>query len=764
MMDLLSTETFHKYRVPVVCVFLGLLCLAVYGQLHDAPFIQLDDSEYVTTNKHVTSGLTWDNVIWAFTTNHASNWHPLTWLSLMLDCELFGANPGALHLVNVAYHIASALVLFGALKYMTGSVWRSAFVAGLFALHPLHVESVAWITERKDVLSGLFWMLTMWAYAWYARRGTAAAYLTAFVLFVLGLMAKPMLVTLPFVLLILDYWPLGRFESAARHSQKRQGSRDSGWSGVFPPIPWILLREKLSFFAAGAASSVVTFIVQQRSGAVRTLLHFSVDFRIANALVSYVRYMAKTVWPSSLAIFYPSFQKLPLWPAVGSAVVLVAISFAVHKLRYKRWLTVGWLWYLGTLVPVIGLVQVGGQAIADRYTYLPLIGLFLVAAWGANEALGRLARGQMILVSAAVAVLTALSVRTWVQVGYWQDNIKLFSYAIEVTPGNHIAHECLGHALVQAGQPDQAKHHYEQALRIKPYGARAEFSLAQLFFRDRKIDQAIRHYRLAILYDKDYVEAYYYLANTLVVQKKFDEAIEYYRKVLQLDPEHSEACNNLALALADVGDVDNAIKYFDKSLRLNPDSPEVHNNLANALAKRQRLVEATAHYQMALRLRPDFTEAHYSFADVLKQLAQFDEAIEHYRRALALNPQNPDAHNGLGQCLVEQKNYSEAIEHLRTAIRLNPDLDRAYYNLGLAYFNTGNIDGAIEQFRQVLRIHPQDAEMHSNLGTVLAQKGLVEEAISELRTALRYAPKLLRAQQQLESLLAAPAEQKDLDF
>ncbi len=457
-------------RELIVCLLLLSVTLAVYWQIGDHQFTNYDDTLYVTDNPHVKPGLAGGSVIWAFTATEEANWHPLTWLSHMVDCQLFGLRPRGHFLTSLFLHLANVLLLFAVLKRMTGALWRSAFVSALFALHPLHVESVAWVAERKDVLSTLFWLLTMLAYARYVERPTRARYVLTLVAFTLGLMAKPMLVTLPFVLLLLDYWPLDRMAYGGKGDDppKRTRKRTHSCEQRLPLSR--LVWEKIPFFALAAISSVVTFSFQQRAGAMADMEIFPLSSRIANALVSYLRYMGKIIWPSDLAVLYPHpGTSLPLWWGAAAGLALLGLSIlVVLVIRRRPYLAVGWLWYVGTLVPVIGLVQVGVQAYADRYTYVPLIGLFIMIAWGVPDLVGRWAQTRTVLAVLAATALAALTACTWIQLGYWKDSVSLFTHTLQVTTKNYVAHNNLGNALADRGEVEAAISQYTEALRIKP--------------------------------------------------------------------------------------------------------------------------------------------------------------------------------------------------------------------------------------------------------------------------------------------------------
>jgi Tfp pilus assembly protein PilF len=561
------------------CIWLILITavLLVYWQVGDHEFINYDDNAYITDNAQVQKGLTSKGIIWAFTTSHTGNWHPLTWISHMLDCELYGLNPEGHHLTNVLFHMANAILLFVVLRWMTGAIWRSGLVAALFALHPLHVESVAWVAERKDVLSTFFWMLTMLAYVHYVNRPGGKRYLLVLVTFALGLMAKPMLVTLPFVLLLLDYWPLNRFKpQAVTGSVENQplGFRSSG-DDKSPILKAVM--EKTPLFLMSLFSCVVTVMAQQEAGAISTLEIVPFKLRIANGLVSVVAYMGKMIWPQDLAVFYPHpASDLQIWkPVVAGLFLLILSTVALWVAQRCRYVLVGWLWYLGTLVPVIGLVQVGEQAMADRYTYVPLIGLFIVVVWGfADLVKGWRSRRWVVSVSAAVMVL-ALMAGSWLQVAHWKNSIKLFKHALDVTTNNYVAHYTLGNALALQGNLTGSVSHYNKALQIHP----------------------------------NFAEAHNNLGNALALQGNLTGAISHYNKALQINPDHAEAHRNLAVGLDRQGRHQEAIQHYAEVLRISPHDAQSHNNLGVALAEQGRLKEAVAHFTEALRIDPNFKEA-----------------------------------------------------------------------------------------------------------------------------------------------------------
>jgi tetratricopeptide (TPR) repeat protein len=598
-------------RLPrLVYLVLIFVTLVVFHQLPSHDFINLDDDILVYENPHVHAGLNKESIAWAFTTFEAYNYHPLTWLSHMLDCQLFSLRPGMHHLTNLVFHLLNTALLLLVLRRMTGTLWRSGFVAALFALHPLHVESVAWVAERKDLLSAFFWFLTMWAYARYAERPGLNRYLPVLLFFSLGLLAKPMVVTLPFALLLLDFWPLGRM-------QFYQAGNDSRPLESKVPV-FRLVWEKIPLFALAAISIVVTFAAQQKGGALKSLEAFPLTTRIANALISYVSYIGKMIWPHNLAVYYPYSGSVPVWQAAGAGLALLCLTVLfLWTARKRPYLAVGWLWYLGTLVPVIGLVQVGSQAMADRYTYLPLVGLFIALAWGVPSLLAGWHHRQSILAVSATVLLVSFTACTWLQLRHWQNSITLFQHTLQVTTNNYFAHNNLGVALAHDGRLNEAIKHYSEALRIKP----------------------------------EAFEVHNNLANVLAAQGSVDEAIEHYFEALQLEPDYDKAHNNLGNALASKGKVEEAINHYSRAIEINPDYAGAHYDLGNALAAQGNMDEAIQHYFEALRVLPDWAGAHNNLGVALEKSGKLKEAIDHYHEALRISPDYARARNNLERAL-----------------------------------------------------------------------------------------------------------------
>lgn len=535
-------------RPAIVIFLLVAMTGATFWSAGHHQFINLDDDLYVTENEQVKKGLTASGTGWAFSTFHSANYHPLTWLSHMLDVELFGLNPGAHHLVNVAHHALNAVLLFLVLRLMTGALWKSGMVAALFAIHPLHIESVAWIAERKDVLSTLFWFLTMAAYFRYTKRPGVGRYSLVVVAFLGGLLSKPMVITLPFVLLLLDYWPLRRFPEVIYSEHNIKGLR---W--LKRAIP--LVVEKIPLFFLSAVASAVTYHVQKIGGAFAHDVHYPISIRIGNALVSCTGYIGKMLLPVRLAVFYPHpGGSLPLWKVAGSALLLASLTaIALYFSRRRPCLIVGWFWYLGTLVPVAGLVQVGWQAMADRYTYVPLTGLFIAVVWTAADLTERWKFQKEVLASVSLAVLLALGISAGTQVSYWRDSITLFGHALESTTGNYLAHYNLGVALQRGGRTNEAADHYRLALTIKPDSAKAHYNLGLISAKQGRLDEAKRRFSEALVHMPTFAEARYNLGLACLLEGRVEEAAVHFEESLRLRPDFLKARESLRLLRPDGG-------------------------------------------------------------------------------------------------------------------------------------------------------------------------------------------------------------------
>jgi len=714
---------------------LFLATFAVYAQVRHFDFVNFDDPDYVTGNLHVRNGITPNGIVWALTSGDAANWFPVTRLSHMLDCQLFGLRSGAHHLTSVLLHALAVVLLFAFLNRATRAHWPSAFVAFLFALHPLHVESVAWVAERKDVLSAFFWFLALWAYVRYAERPSLARYLLAFLPFCVGLMAKPMIVTFPFVLLLLDVWPLRRV--------RLSGAPEADTKHRLLRLVW----EKAPFFALSAAIAVATYAVQQHSGAVEAL-SVPIGLRVENALISYVCYIAKMFWPTGLAVFYPYPMHLAAWQVVLSGLAILGITGAVLRWFPRHpYLAVGWFWYLGTLVPVIGLVQVGAQARADRYTYIPMIGLSIMLAYGARDLLRRWPRAKPAVAGLTAAASVSCIVVTWTQIQYWRNSGSLFQHAVDVTGGNYLAHHNLGNYLMDVpGRLPAAIANLESAVRLKPDSAKAHTDLGTALSKmPDRLPQAVAEYRAALKIAPDSAITHNDLGSTLSkVPGRMQEAIEEYQTALRIDPGYAEADNNLGSALAKSGRLPQAIERFQAALRIDPEYAEAHNNLGSALSQTPgRLPEAIAEYEAALRINPDYAEAHNNLGSALSQIpGRLSEAISEYQAALRIKPDFAEANSNLASALANTpEGLPQAISQYQAALRSEPDSAELHYNFGVTLSKAGRSREAIEQFQTALRIKPDYADAHNNLAVALTNiPGRMPEAIEHFEAALRIRP------------------------
>jgi tetratricopeptide (TPR) repeat protein len=649
----------RRFRLELfICLFLVFATIGVYWEIYRHDFVFFDDQEYVTQNYTVQAGLTKAGLIWAFTTFHAANWHPLTWLSHMADCQLFGLDAGMHHLPNLWFHIANTLLLFWVFRRMTGAIWRSAFVAALFAVHPLHVESVAWVAERKDVLNTFFWILTMLAYVRYAKRPGAGRYVLVLILFGLGLMSKPMIVTLPFILLIMDYWPLGRL-------QIRQGE-NKGYLGLRERSVFFLILEKIPLAALSGVVTVLTVAAQHKGGAVQVLEALPLSIRVSNALIAYAVYIGKMLWPCELSVLYPHPEAVQLWEAVGSGFLLTLLSIMfIMMIRRRPYLAAGWLWYLISLIPVIGLVQVGAQSMADRYTYVPLIGLFVIIAWGVFDLLKNRRLKKVALTTSAGLVILSLMICTWRQVRYWKDSLSLFEHALTVTDNNWTIHNTMGTVLMNQGEFQEAIGHFNEAIRIYPEYAEAHLNLGVAKERQGLWKEAIDHYSEALKLKPDYAEAHNNLGNVYALQKSFELARKNYSEALRIDPDYANAHINLGNLLASHGSIEDAMGHYSKALEINPHSVKIHINMGIVLLHSGDPDSAIIHFSEVLAIDCNSVHAHYGLARAYQMKGHLDKAIIHYKEALHTNPDNETIRSNLAAALKERNARNGTIDTTR---------------------------------------------------------------------------------------------------
>jgi tetratricopeptide (TPR) repeat protein len=680
---------------------LALTTLALFLPSVSHQLLGYDDQQYVTENPHVRAGLTWSGVVWAFKSFYASNWHPLTWLSHMLDCQLYALKPAGHHLTNVLLHAANTVLLFLAMARLTGGLWRSAAVAALFAWHPLHVESVAWVAERKDLLCALFWMLTLWGYARYVEESRAHSserkvpgssrrfYWLALLFFALALMSKPMAVTLPFVLLLLDYWPLHRnLASSAQNPQSGEQPRESR-TRLWRP----LVLEKIPFIALSAAGCVLTIAAQGRGHAIVSTGGLPLSERVSHAVLSYGHYLWAAVAPYGLAVHYPYSRTTPTIELATALLVLAVFSLVALRFATTRpYLLVGWLWFLGTLVPVIGLVQVGDQAWADRYTYLPLIGIFILLVWGVSDWVGgqaapkkladktsnlKASRRRAFVVATAALVGLGMAVQTVRQLAYWKDTRTLFAHAAAVTQKNSRAIAMLGSLLADDGKLDEAKRFYAEALSYNPDDPEAHFCLGKALDKEGNLDGAIAEYSQALWAVQLREPAHVFIGIALAKQKKYDEAAAHYQEALEFNPESASAENNLARLLHSEGRLDDAIVHYMAAVKDDPALAQAHNNLGVLLLQKGRLAEGIAQLRAALKLNPADLETQCNLALALNQQEQWQEAADLFKNFCPKRPQDANLQYQFALALYHLNRVREARSQLAAALLIQQDFPEA---------------------------------------------------------------------------------------
>ena len=675
-LDPAAAPTAVRPRFPawLVAALLALATIILYWPATRCGFTNYDDPVYVTENLPVQSGLTVESVKWAFMNPVSANWHPVTMLSHMLDCQLFGLNPWGHHLTSLMLHALNTVLVFLLLRRLTGALWRSALVAALFGLHPLHVESVAWVAERKDVLSTLWWLLTLWAYANFAKAGNSKSkiwYAAALALFALGLMSKTMLVTLPCVLLLVDYWPLARFQPG----RVRQ-----------------LVVEKIPFFVLTVAASVMTVVVQRRGGAVITMEGCPPDARVGNAVVSYCRYLGKMFWPSDLAVFYPHPGYWPLENVLLAGAILCGISWLLFVRRGRHpYLLMGWLWFIGTLVPVIGVVQVGEQALADRYTYIPSLGVLIGLSWGAFELTRRWRHQAVVLWLAGAAAIILCWAVTRQQLAYWKDSETLFRHTLAVTENNPLAQNNLGLTVLNKGRINEAISHYQEAARLKPAAAEIHNNLGVAYLNNGQTDEAIRQFDEAIRLKPAFIDSHMNIGLALFKKGSNDEAISQFRKTVGLKPDFNEARINLGVALLKQGDNDEAVRQLQEALRFRPDDANARFNLGVAFFNSGRTDEAISQFQETLRLNPNDPDARSRLAGALelksKSEVRTDDSTASLNNQAWKLATSPDAKMRDGALAVKLAERACEQTHYRETVLIG--------TLAAAYAEAGRFDAAI---------------------------------------------------------------------
>ncbi|MGB5219023.1 MAG: tetratricopeptide repeat protein [Smithella sp.] len=665
---------FNKFNISsgkqkfIICIILTALTFAVYWQVNQFDFVNIDDNIYIIENSHIKSELNKDALLWAVTTKYGDLWNPLVWLSFMVDYQLYGLKAGGYHVTNLILHILSTLLLFWLFHRMTGAVWKSAFVAAFFALHPLHVESVAWVSERKDVLSAFFWMLTLCFYVYYTEKPAVKRYVFVLFSFVLALMSKPMVITLPLIMILLDYWPLKRFES---HK-----------SNLFL---W-QLKEKMPFFILSTALVLITIYSTSEQKSI--MKAFSFSSRLANAIVSYVIYLEKTFWPHNMAIFYPFPNSIPFWQVSGSFLIIILISLAfIVMAKRMPYLLVGWLWYAIAIAPVSGIIQISltaPYAMADRYHYLPSIGIGIILAWGVPFFFRNQNIRTKLFPLAVIIFIFILSLLTWKQCGYWGDSIKLWSHALKVTKNNFMAHGNLGVALLSKGKNKDALVHLNEALRLKP----------------------------------DHMLLYLNRGGAYAELGQYQSAFADFDKVIMIMPDYADAYNCRGVVFSKIGQYQNALKDFNTSVRLKPDNTAIYNYRGTAYAKLGQYQLAMNDFKKATNLDRDFLESYINLAALYGKLNQYHNVIKNLSEVIRLQPDNALFYFNRGFAYAKIGQYQSAIQDMDKAILRKENYADAYNIKAAAYLNRRNfIDGC------------RDAKKACELGNcstleVAANKGL----------------------------------------
>jgi len=656
-----------RNRLPIdILIFLFLIISSIiaYWQVQHNDFVNFDDNLYVYENKFIQQGLTHESIKWAFnfSENEETYWHPLTWLSHMMDCEFYGLNPGYHHLTSLLFHISNAILLFIILNSMTGARWSSAMTAAVFALHPLNVDSVAWIAERKNVLSTFFLLLTLCAYIHYSRKPQIGRYSLVIALFILGLLAKPMIVTLPFALLLIDYWPLARFKNKIFWPSSQFINNRNILS---PPksIKWLFFEKIPMVILAFGTIFWVSWSIKISSSANfdQNIPYF---FRFSNALISYLRYIGKIFFPVNLSVFYPFPMKIPIWQ-ITAAITVLSLTTIVIIICYKRFpfLAVGWFWFVGTLVPVSGIVQAGlWPAMADRWAYVPAIGIFIIIAWGISHLVSPLSWRNFILAITSIAIIAPLMILSWFQVRHWQTTLTLFEHALKVDNNNYLAQLEVGNILAEENNIEKAIEHFHESVRANPLYYKAQNNLALGFLR----------------------------------QNRVDDSIYYFKQALKLKPDYVKAHNGLGIALMKKKKVGDAILHFEECLRLNPNHYESKRNLEGAIAEKQKNQMAAQKIIAALKYNPNDSKLYYELGSYLEMNGRLDDAMVQYHKAHTLKPTKIVYLYKLSLGFAEKGSYEEAIESLKQVIELRPNLNSAYYNIACLYAKQNKTEDAIE--------------------------------------------------------------------
>ncbi len=651
----------------MVFFILATITSAIYGQTMGNDFIHYDDDIYVFDNKHIQNGFSLESVLWTFQFNN-SNWHPLTWLSHSLDYQLYELAPAGHHLTNSILHLFNGMLLFLILQQSTQAFWKSLLVGVLFIVHPLNVESVAWVAQRKNTLGAFFWFLTIWAYIQYVKIPQIKKFILVILFFILGVMSKGILVTLPFTLLLLDFWPLNRFPIDLNNKEKVKRV-------------WVLVREKGILFFITIIACILTFKAQRSGGAIAS---HDILFSIKNTLNSYGMYVWKMFWPNKLSVFYP-LNSLSLWQVGIASTFLVSFTYlGVRLLKKFPYILIGWLWYLGTLVPVIGLVQIGAQAMANRYVYVPFVGLFIIFSWGISDLTKIINIKKTWSAIGIFSILLALSIDSWLEAKHWKNTTSLFQHAEKSIPDNYFAHLKLGFEYLEEDNTNLSIRHLNRALKINPKIA----------------------------------EGHYGLGNALILMSKFNEALPHINSVINIRPTFGEAHLSMGNIMVGIGKPEEAIKYFSKALQLRPYLKEAHNNLGKILIKQNKFEKGKEHFIKAIELDPNFGEAYNNLGVAHMILKNLSEATNNYEQALLLKPNFGEARFNLGNVKAVEENYEEALKYYFLALKELPNQVKIYHNIGLSYLKLRETDQAIEFFKKAIKLEPDFEPSNKTLNKI----------------------------------------------
>lgn len=804
--------------LALVIIIVGTLI--VYWQAHKQEFIDYDDTSFIVENSYIQRGLTWENVNYAFTSTTGSIWLPLTYLSHAVDCQLYGLNPAGHKWTNVIFHLGNALLLYYLLYLMTGSIWSSVFVSLLFAWHPLNLESVAWIAERKNVLSTFFGFLTLIAYYGYVKSPGIRRYFWVTFFFVLSLLAKPMLVTLPFLLLLLDFWPLKRSGDNSPSSDILARSKNKN----FPDnMNWkekrlfyrsyrnIYLYEKIPLFLITIAMSIVAFATQKTTGATVDLQNIPILIRIGNAAIAYCKYILKMFWPSNLSIFYPyPIESITLSQIIGAAILLLVASFYIFwRRKYLPYMFVGWFWYVGTLVPVIGIVQVGQQSMADRYAYIPLVGLFILITYYVNELIQRHRIPVAAVAVLGITVALFLGISTKIQLQYWKDRISIWNHALTSSNGNnYLAHGNIGMTLLERGKDDEAMSHFFKAIGQNPYFDNSHFFLGLIFHKQEKYDKAIECFNrvleikpddyethnnlgMAFLKKRDYANAIIHLSKAIkeapqvadnynnyglcfLEQKKIDEAIVQFRKAVFFNPKHAQAELNWGCALKENKKLDEALIHFSKAEMLDKNLMDAKFNIGLVMLEQNKIDMAIDYLKKYLKDKPKDHVAQNSLGIAFLKKKDYQEALNQFRKVVEMEPNYAEGYNNMGICFLEQKRFAEAKIYFFKARKMEANLEKSNANLqdklrgdpkvfqseknidedsanvynsrGISFAKERKFPEAIYNFQKAIEINPQFVKAHNNLGAALVQQGKLEEAVNQYKKVIALDPSNASAQ------------------